>query len=86
MADLLIAGTDYQWQAIDHARWEAPGDGEPIPVLTPEDVIVHKLIAGRTQDRADVEAILAAGVSLDEDYIERWTRFWDVFEVWQSLR
>jgi len=71
LADLLIAGTEYQRQAIERARWETPGVGEPIAVLTPEDVIVHKLIAGRSQDRADVEAILAAGVPLDDDYIER---------------
>lgn len=85
LADLLIAGTDYQQQAIERARWESAGVGEPVPVLTPEDVILHKLIAGRTQDRADVEAILASGIALDESYVERWARFWDVLEDWRAL-
>lgn len=86
MADLLIAGTDYQQQAIERARWETHGFREAIPILTPEDVIVHKLIAGRNQDLADVEAVLTAGIPLDEDYIVQWARFWDVLELWRSLR
>lgn len=86
IADLLIAGTDYQQQAIRRAREEPIGNGENAPVLTPEDVIVHKLIAGRTQDLADIEAILAAKVALDESYIERWATFWEVLDRWQALR
>jgi hypothetical protein len=61
IADLLIAATEYQQEAIRRAPEEPLGNGESARVLTPEDVIVHKLIAGRTQDHADVEAILAAG-------------------------
>jgi len=86
IADLLIAGTDYQQEAIRRAREEPLGNGERVPVLTAEDVILHKLIAGRTQDRADIEAILATGLSLDETYIERWARFWEVAEAWRALR
>ena len=86
IADLLIAGTDYQQEAIRRARLEPAGDGEAVPVLTVEDVIVHKLIAGRTQDLADVEAILAARVPFDERYVERWAVFWDVLDRWQALR
>jgi hypothetical protein len=86
IADLLIAGTEYQQQAIGRAREEPVGDGESAPVLTAEDVIVHKLIAGRTQDRADIEAILAAGVLLDERYIEHWAAFWEVLDAWRALR
>jgi len=51
-----------------------------------EDVIVLKLIAGRAQDVADVEAILAAGVPLDSAYLEEWTRYWEVDALWQRLR
>jgi predicted nucleotidyltransferase len=86
VADLLIAGTDYQQEALARAREESIIGGERISVLTPEDVIVHKLIAGRSQDIADIEAIIAARVPLDESYIDRWTRFWDVFDRWTELR
>jgi hypothetical protein len=58
IADLMIAGTSYQQEAIQRAREEPIGAGETARVLTPEDVIVHKLIAGRSQDLADIEAIL----------------------------
>lgn len=86
IADLLVAGTAYQQEAIRRAREERLEGGEAIPVLTAEDVIVHKLIAGRTQDLADVEAILAAGVPLDREYVERWARFWEVLDRWHEAR
>jgi hypothetical protein len=86
-ADLMIAGTRYQEEAIARARLEPLGGGpQRVLVLAPEDVIVHKLIAGRTQDLADVEAILAAKAPLDEAYVERWAAFWEVLELWQRLR
>ena len=84
-ADLLIAGTDYQHLALDRARSETILDGQVVYVLTAEDVIIHKLIAGRSQDIADIEAILAAAVPLDETYIAKWVAFWDVTERWAKL-
>ena len=86
IADLLFAGTDYQQEAIRRAREESFDDGVRARVLTAEDVIVHKLIAGRAQDIADIEAILAAKFPLDESYIERWATYWDVQALWRSLR
>lgn len=80
------------WQTLDpvsgfrRARPEPIGNGEDAPVLTVEDVIVHKLIAGRTQDIADIEAILAARVAFDASYVERWARFWEVLDRWRELR
>jgi predicted nucleotidyltransferase len=83
IVDLLIAGTDYQQEAIRRAREEPIGNGESAAVLTAEDVIVHKLIAGRTQDIADIEAILAARVPFDVKYVERWASFWEVLDRWR---
>jgi predicted nucleotidyltransferase len=85
-ADLIVAATDYEREAICRARPEPLGAGGPVHVITPEDVIVLKLIAGRAQDLADIEAILAAGVALDEAYLEAWVDFWEVRELWQRLR
>lgn len=84
-ADILVAGTDYQHEAISRARTESLEDGHPVAILAPEDVIVHKLIAGRAQDIADIEAILATDVRLDDDYIERWSSFWEVDDLWHQL-
>lgn len=71
--DILLAETEYHEGAMDRAI-----DGR----LSAEDVIVHKLIAWRAKDRDDVEAILAAGHPLDEEYVERWAAAWEVSDRW----
>jgi len=83
-ADLLLAGTAYQQLAIERSNPEKI-DNQEIFILTPEDVILHKLIAGRFQDLADIEAILATSIQLDEDYLGEWVKFWEVQDVWNKL-
>jgi hypothetical protein len=75
--DVLLAETDYQRLAIDRAV-----DG----VLTVEDVIVHKLIAGRPRDLDDIASILAAGVSVDDAYVVEHSTSWGVDDRWWVLR
>jgi hypothetical protein len=86
VADLLIAGTEYQQEALRRAHLEPLGSGPAIPVLTVEDVIIHKLIAGRSQDIADIEAILKSAPTLDHGYLDAWTRFWEVEKRWADVR
>ena len=83
-ADLLISGTEYQQLAIDRAISEKFEDLE-ILVLTPEDVILHKLIAGRFQDLADIEAILETSIKLDLDYLTKWINVWEAEDLWVQL-
>jgi hypothetical protein len=85
-ADLIVAATEYEAIAIARSREEPLGAGRPVLVLAPEDVIVLKLVAGRAQDVADIEAILAARTRLDEGYVETWAEFWGVLALWQRLR
>jgi hypothetical protein len=77
VVDLMLPVTDYQHLAlqrsVDH-------------VLTAEDVVVHKLIAGRPRDRSDIESILASGIALDSGYIEHWADEWDVADRWAEMR
>lgn len=84
-ADLIVAATDYERHAMSRAREEHLGS-LPARVLAPEDVIVLKLIAGRAQDLADIEAILAAKLLLDEGYLEQWAEFWGVRDLWRRVR
>ena len=86
--DLLVAGTQYQQEALRRARVEVESVPEAgaVPVLTAEDVIVHKLIAGRYRDLADIEEILESMTPLQEAYIERWAGFWEVLDRWRLLR
>jgi hypothetical protein len=75
--DVLVAETEYQEVALDRAV-----DG----VLTVEDVIVHKLLAGRPRDRDDIASILATGRSFDEEYVSRWAEVWGVTDRWVEAR
>lgn len=85
-ADIVLAETDYQREAIRRARTEPSGGGLNVRVLCLEDVLVHKLIAGRPRDLADIEDILAGGLAFEESYVERWAEYWEVLDLWLRLR
>jgi hypothetical protein len=74
--DLLVALTEYQQEALGRAEDH---------VLSVEDVIVHKLIAGRPRDRDDIRSILEAGHAIDWDYVRRWAGEFDVWERAQEF-
>jgi hypothetical protein len=75
--DLLLAETDYQRSAMARAV-----DG----VLTVEDVIIHKLIAGRPRDLDDIRSILSTDREVDETYILENASQWEVIDRWQEIR
>lgn len=72
--DLIFSTTPFEAQAIERAlRIEV--SGEAIPFATAEDLILHKLFAGRARDIEDVEGIIRRkGAELDWDYVDRWAR------------
>jgi hypothetical protein len=85
--DFVVAGDRTSYQAVATALAARGFTGAPyaaveLPIVTPEDLIVYKLIAGRTQDWADIEKVLAAlaieGRAVDWAYIEKWCSEWDV--------
>jgi predicted nucleotidyltransferase len=84
--DLVVAETPYQREALTRAREEILADGTRLRALAVEDVVLHKLIAGRTRDLADVESILDAAPRMDEAYLEHWASDWEVLESWKRLR
>lgn len=75
--DLLIAETDYQIKALERSKGF---------YLTPEDIIIHKLIAWRDRDRDDIKSILAANYDLDISYIEHWADEWDISDRWNDAK
>jgi hypothetical protein len=81
--DLLLTKIAYQAEALKRAKPHR--DGGP-RVLTVEDVIVHKLIAYRHRDRADVEEIIKNKPVLDLQYIEHWAGEWGILERWEESR
>ncbi len=61
-----------------------------VSVVSPEDLIVYKLLAGRPQDRLDILAMLdafAAGERvIDWSYIEHWCDVWEARDALARLR
>lgn len=75
--DILVAETPYQEAAIERAK-----NG----FLSPEDVILHKLIAWRERDRDDIRSILERQKNLDDSYITHWAEEWDVTDRWREAK
>lgn len=70
--DFIFSSTPYERQAIERAVSVEVG-GAAVPFATAEDLLIHKLFAGRARDVEDAESIARrrAG-TLDWDYVERW--------------
>jgi hypothetical protein len=85
--DLLIARSDYQRTALSR-RVAVPELGNDLFVLSCEDLILHKLLAGRMIDLADAAALLRYNrPALDYQYLSLWldrlklqTAFGEVWE------
>ena len=88
--DVLFAHTAFERSALQRRRSQTPDGQSATHVVSPEDLIVYKLIADRPQDRADIVAVIEAqrirGAVLDWAYIEHWSGAWDVLERLHKLR
>ena len=88
--DLLLADSEYQRAALDRrVPVQLPGVDIEIFVLACEDLILHKLAAGRVVDRVDAAALLRANrLALDMTYLQSWLRrvatASDWAEVWRE--
>ncbi len=72
--DFVFSTTPYERQAIERAVRVQVGGGE-VPFAAAEDLVLHKLFAGRPRDREDVVGILRRqGSTLDWAYLDRWAR------------
>ena len=48
--------------------------GADVRFASPEDLIVHKIFAGRPRDMEDVKAVMMKNEDLDLGYIRHWLR------------
>jgi len=69
--DLIFSHTPYEAEAIRRAIGVQFGDAT-VRFAAAEDLIIHKLVAGRPRDLEDVRGVLARQLSLDEKYLQRW--------------
>lgn len=86
--DLLVAKTPFELEAVASAV--ETDIGTPCRVVTPEHLIIYKLIAGRPHDLLDAEEVArtrsAAGSPVDFGLIEHWVDVWDVKDRLVTLR
>lgn len=69
--DFILSFSPYERQAIEHAPAVAMGRAA-VRFASPEDLIVHKVVAGRPRDLEDVKGVLAKTPAVDLAYIRRW--------------
>lgn len=70
--DLIFSNTTYEAEAIARAQPVEVG-GATVPFATAEDLIIHKLFAGRPRDIEDAGGVVRRkGLELDWDYLRRW--------------
>jgi hypothetical protein len=88
--DLFLAKSGYPLQALERrVVTRLPDLDLEVAVLACEDLILHKLLAGRIIDRVDAAALLRANrESIDFDYLARCTRALklaaEFTEVWRE--
>jgi len=74
--DFIFSLTDYEKLAIERSRIVKLG-GADVHFAAPEDLIIHKIFAGRPIDLEDVKKVLARSMELDVGYIRRWLKEFD---------
>lgn len=80
VVDLLFAITPFEIDALQRRR-SVVVLGVELPVATPEDLFVFKLIAGRPQDMADASVLHEIhGAGFDIERVRRWCREFGVEE------
>lgn len=70
--DFIFSFTPYEAQAIKNAK-QVLIDDYPVKFASCEDVIIHKMVAGRAVDEEDIKSILAKNKDIiDFEYIDKW--------------
>ncbi|MBN1625037.1 MAG: nucleotidyl transferase AbiEii/AbiGii toxin family protein [Deltaproteobacteria bacterium] len=69
--DFIFSFTPYERQAISNSR-AVLLKGTNVMFASAEDVIIHKIFAGRPRDLEDVRSILLKTPELDREYIRKW--------------
>jgi predicted nucleotidyltransferase len=69
--DFIFSFLPYERQAIERAVI-VPIDGVPVRFASVEDLVIHKMFAGRPRDLEDVRGVLVRHPECDREYVERW--------------
>ena len=74
--DFIFSFTPYESQAIGRAK-QVTIKGQEVSFASPEDVIIHKIFAGRSRDMEDVRTILLKNPGVDLEYTRKWLEEFD---------
>jgi len=74
--DFIFSFSPYERQAIGRARDIKLGNSI-VRFASLEDVVIHKVIAGRARDFDDVKSILLRNPKYDLVYIKKWLKQFD---------
>jgi len=74
--DFIFSYSPYERQAIERARGIYFGQTE-VKFAALEDVVIHKVIAGRARDIEDVKTVLLKNPDYDTRYIKKWLAEFD---------
>lgn len=69
--DFIFSNTPYERQALGRVKTITLGNAH-VRFASAEDVVIHKIVAGRARDLDDVSGILRTTGGLDTAYIRRW--------------
>ncbi len=75
--DIFLATTPFVRSAFDR-RVPSEVEGRRLSIVSVEDLLLFKLLADRTKDRADVEDLLLVCGPLDRTYLRRWAGHLDI--------
>ena len=71
--DFIFSFSPYECQAMKRVR-RVELEGKSVCFASPEDLIIHKVIAGRPRDVEDVKSILLKNNNLNIEYIQHWLK------------
>lgn len=74
--DFIFSFSPYERQAIERAKDIKLGNSL-VRFASLEDVVIHKVIAGRARDFEDVKSILLKNPKYDLIYIKKWLKEFD---------
>jgi len=69
--DLIFSHSPYERQAMKRVQ-HVTVNGVDVCFAGVEDIVIHKIIAGRPRDLEDVQSILLKNSEMDRKYIENW--------------
>ena len=70
--DIFLCETDFQRSLMDRRLKTEFDDSRSLWIVTPEDLVLLKLIANRPRDLIDVADVLFVQGQLDETYLRHW--------------